>query len=385
MKSFQCFLLLIMLTGFGALQAQMEVKNSTGTTVMSVNANGKLTTEKLRVRGNSPATGKVLYMSDNQGNVDFSEQPQTGEFLKWIGGQRGWVTDTPPTFWNGTVNTGSTIQRSGDVKIGGSGTAMIGKLELPESQSNKTIRTVGNEGLSHRINCWIQNDNHDDVSYGNFGLMSTIKPPVSSLTHFNGAVAGRVEFGGNIMAQGEVGKVQMVPNPDGAHGWLSAVMGTINAGNAQPWMNDQPGGGAAAAVRGYVVGGSHPHVYAGVFEGGITIIEEMASSGGDYAEWIEKEESTQAGDLIGINLDSGKSRKYREGDLFIGVHSKNPAIVGNRIGNNMKDTHCMVALVGQVNVDETQVNISGRIVKTTDGKMVGVLLNNNKVLLMQQM
>ncbi|MBD3383823.1 hypothetical protein GF407_02750 [candidate division KSB1 bacterium] len=386
MKAYQIFSIILVLMVFNSVLAQLEVKNNSGTTVMTVDANGKLTAETLKLNGNSPATGKVLYMDDNSGNVVLSEQPSTGEFLKWNGSQTGWVTDVPPAFWNGTVNTSSVIQRGGDVKIGGSGTTMIGKLDLPESQSKKTIRTVGNKNLSHRTNCWIINNNNDDISLGNFGLMSQVKEPESSIGYFNGAIAGRVEYGGNILAQGEVGKVQMVKSSDEkAHGWLSAVMGTINASNAQPWMDDQPGGGAAAAVRGYVVGGSDPHVYAGVFQGGTTIIEEMASSGGDYAEWIEKEEATKAGDLIGINLDTGKSRKYREGDLFVGIHSENPAVIGNRLKNDMQDTHCLVALVGQVNIDPSQVTIRNRVVRTKDDKMVGVLLNNDKILLKQHL
>ncbi len=386
MKVYRLFVLLFVLAFLNNVLAQLEVKNNSGTTVMTVDANGKLTAETLKLNGHTPATGKVLYMGDNSGNVVLSAQPSTGEFLRWNGGQTGWVTDTPPAFWNGTVNTTSIIQRSGDVKIGGSGTSVIGKLHLPESHSSKSLRTVGNSNLSHRLNCWIQNDNNDDGTRGNFGLMSQSRPPVSTTGYFNGAVAGRVENGSNIMAQGELGKAQIVEGPDeNPHGWVSAVMGTINAGNAQTWMNTHEDGGAAAAVRGHVVGGSHPHAYAGVFEGGKTIIEEMVSPGGDYAEWIEKEESTQAGDLIGINLDSGKARKYREGDLLVGVHSENPAVVGNRLDSDMQDTHSLVALVGQVNVDRSQVSINNRIVKTKDNKTVGVLLNNDKVLLMQQL
>jgi hypothetical protein len=166
-------------------------------------------------------------------------------------------------------------------------------------------------------------------------------------------------------------------------------MGLVNAYRGNEWIGGFNGN--AAAVRGYVSknydvnGDPYDNIYAGIFDGAKTMIQEMVSPGGDYAEWIEKEESTRPGDLIGINLENGKARRYRRGDLLIGIHSENPAIVGNQIDNDMKDTHCMVALVGQVPVDRDQVDISGRIVKTKDGKMVGVLLKNDKVLLVRQM
>lgn len=113
------------------------------------------------------------------------------------------------------------------------------------------------------------------------------------------------------------------------------------------------------------------------------------SSGGwqttdaDYAEWFEKEENTFAGDLIGINLDTGKARKYKTGDKFIGIHSANPGVVGNRTletDEEMGKSSVLVGLLGQLDFDKKQTSIENRIVKTKDGKEIGVLLSSGKVL-----
>jgi hypothetical protein len=104
----------------------------------------------------------------------------------------------------------------------------------------------------------------------------------------------------------------------------------------------------------------------------------------DYAEWFEKEEDTVPGDIIGINLVTGKARKYRPGDKFIGIQASNPGVVGNRIketDEEMTKTHILVSLLGQVDFDRSQVEINGRIVRTKDGKEIGILLSNGKVLI----
>jgi hypothetical protein len=102
----------------------------------------------------------------------------------------------------------------------------------------------------------------------------------------------------------------------------------------------------------------------------------------DYAEWFEKEGEAEVGDIIGINLETGKVRRYRAGDKFLGIYSPNPAFVGNRLGETdeeMAKTHLLVGLLGQMDFSEEQVVIEGRIVKTVDGEEVGILLNNGKV------
>ena len=104
----------------------------------------------------------------------------------------------------------------------------------------------------------------------------------------------------------------------------------------------------------------------------------------DYAEWFEKEESTAPGDIIGINLDTGKVRKYRIGDKFLGIHSANPSFVGNRLEDDekvMERDYTLVSLMGQVEFDYNQVVISKRKAFTPDGQAIGVVLSNKKLLI----
>lgn len=104
----------------------------------------------------------------------------------------------------------------------------------------------------------------------------------------------------------------------------------------------------------------------------------------DYAEWFEKEEDTIPGDIIGINLQTGKVRKYRPGDRFIGIHTTNGAVVGNRLmetDEEMSQNHTLIGLIGQLDFDRTQVVIEGRIVRSKDNKEIGLLLSNGKLFL----
>lgn len=119
--------------------------------------------------------------------------------------------------------------------------------------------------------------------------------------------------------------------------------------------------------------------------GGAAIASEGWHTGNaDYAEWFEKEAETQPGDLIGLNLDTGKVRRYQPGDQFIGIHSAAPGFVGNQTNLSMGEmlrAHTLVGLLGQLDFDPAQVSVVGRRVTTLDGQEVGVLLNNGKVLL----
>ncbi|MBU0503458.1 MAG: hypothetical protein ABH882_05585 [Candidatus Omnitrophota bacterium] len=104
----------------------------------------------------------------------------------------------------------------------------------------------------------------------------------------------------------------------------------------------------------------------------------------DYAEWIEKEEDAEPGDIIGINLETGLARVYRPGDKIIGVSSLKPAIVGNRLeekDEEMSRTHILVGLVGQLDFRKNNVVVENGIVKTKDNKEIGVFLKNGKVLI----
>lgn len=103
-------------------------------------------------------------------------------------------------------------------------------------------------------------------------------------------------------------------------------------------------------------------------------VDNSDASNSDFTEWFEKEEDTYPGCIIGLNLSTGKARKYRSGDVFIGIHVKMPV-------TEMEQTHVPVGLLGQMDFDPDQVIIAGRIVMTKDKKKIGVLLSNGKVLI----
>ncbi len=109
--------------------------------------------------------------------------------------------------------------------------------------------------------------------------------------------------------------------------------------------------------------------------------------GADYAEWFEKDdgELLGPGDVIGLNPSSLKVRKYQPGDPFIGVYSTFPGTVGNRDHHKttaqMRRTHALVGLLGQLPFDRKQASLDGGVVRTKDGKKIGLLLPDGKVLL----
>ena len=102
-----------------------------------------------------------------------------------------------------------------------------------------------------------------------------------------------------------------------------------------------------------------------------------AFSGADYGEYFASEDQLSAGDLVGINIKTGKVRAYQSGDVLIGVVSTKPGVVGNAQAN--KDSHSLVALMGQVPVNQEQVVIENGMVYTHDGLSLGSLLDDGKV------
>ncbi|HOX29842.1 MAG TPA: hypothetical protein P5080_02630 [Candidatus Paceibacterota bacterium] len=102
----------------------------------------------------------------------------------------------------------------------------------------------------------------------------------------------------------------------------------------------------------------------------------------DYAEWFEKEEEIEIGGLVGVNPDTGKARRWRQYDEFLGIRSAKPGLVGNRTRETdieMERDHVLVGLIGQVDFNQNQVVFDGRIAKTEDGTYVGILLNSGKL------
>ena len=105
----------------------------------------------------------------------------------------------------------------------------------------------------------------------------------------------------------------------------------------------------------------------------------------DFAEWFEKEGEIPEAAVIGLNLETGKVRVWQPGDPLIGVQSTNPGFVGNNIDGaetdweKMRETHVLVALIGQVDIKSGTVVEEGRKVSTDDGQFIGWRLANGKV------
>ncbi|MFA5927812.1 MAG: hypothetical protein WC838_00720 [Candidatus Margulisiibacteriota bacterium] len=113
---------------------------------------------------------------------------------------------------------------------------------------------------------------------------------------------------------------------------------------------------------------------------GLRVDGTFLKSGADYAEYFEVEGMVKVGDIAGLNAVSKKVRKYQNGDEYIGIFSSGLGIVGN--GEKMYNSdHAVVGLLGQLEFDRAQVTVDGIVVKTKDGKRIGVLLNNGKVLI----
>ncbi|MFC1540553.1 beta strand repeat-containing protein [Candidatus Margulisiibacteriota bacterium] len=109
------------------------------------------------------------------------------------------------------------------------------------------------------------------------------------------------------------------------------------------------------------------------------------TGGADFAEWFEKEEAVPEGALVGLNLDTGKVRVWRKGDPYVGVQSVNPGFIGNGIGgadsqdDELRKTHVLVALIGQVLIKHGEIIEQDRKVTTADGQFVGWKLADGRV------
>ncbi|MBI4802504.1 MAG: hypothetical protein HY796_08280, partial [Elusimicrobia bacterium] len=107
------------------------------------------------------------------------------------------------------------------------------------------------------------------------------------------------------------------------------------------------------------------------------------TGGADYAEWFEKESPIKSGDVVGLDVKTGKVRKYAVGDALVGICSPNPGFTGNapmgKSDEEMNQTYSLVGLVGQLSVDKEQVSVVDGTVFTIDKKKLGYLLANGKI------
>jgi hypothetical protein len=97
----------------------------------------------------------------------------------------------------------------------------------------------------------------------------------------------------------------------------------------------------------------------------------------DYAEYFSASEPMQSGDIVGLDMNSGKVRKYQDGDTLLGVVSTAPGVVGNSKVD--KDSHVLVALMGQVPFNEEQTEVRSGLVYTHDQVLIGSQLSDGNV------
>ncbi len=280
-------------------------------------------------------------------------------------------------YWQRNSGALAPATLSDDVGIGT--TAPDARLQAMDLGNIIEVQGMTGDLVNHSFGIFSENTVNSTESNGKFAIMGfTDSPNTTDAGYFNAGVAGRAydSEGTSIMVQGALGKSQTVS--EGV--WASGVSGNINAENTTEYISQ---GGIGAAVHARVINNSDfANIWAGYFYGAKSYFSHTVTMpGADYAEWFEKEETTAAGDVIGINLDTGRARQYQPGDEYVGVHSENPGIAGNSIDHEMSDDHVLVSLLGQVNVDPAQIKILDGIVYTLDDKKIGIELSSGKVLL----
>lgn len=107
---------------------------------------------------------------------------------------------------------------------------------------------------------------------------------------------------------------------------------------------------------GYLVGGSGKAAY-------LPVVDELAP-----------------GDIAGMNPNTGEIGKFQNGDVFIGIVTKQAGFVENYSKDREKDSSfALISSKGQLEADLSQVIIQGRLVSTPDGQQIGILLKSGKI------
>ena len=68
---------------------------------------------------------------------------------------------------------------------------------------------------------------------------------------------------------------------------------------------------------------------------GTIYAETTVLSGSDYAEYFVTEEALKPGEVVGLNTKNGKVRRYRVGDILLGIISTSPGVVGNSFADKV--------------------------------------------------
>ncbi|HAI98791.1 TPA: hypothetical protein DCL30_04630 [Candidatus Peribacteria bacterium] len=212
-----------------------------------------------------------------------------------------------------------------------------------------------------------------DQIRGNTIITGYDSPRMQHYTQVNAPLSGPIRLMGNVGVGTEAPETKLEVT-----GTMSGKSLQVTGTGAAPLIfTDQTTGrvGIGTTAPGYVLDVQHTTEKINSKNGYLT-------DGADYAEYFDNEEFVPIGSLVGMNVETGKVRRYRSGDEFIGIASDGKGYIGNGNAQVEHDPHyTLVGLLGQLTFRPEQVAIEGRTVSTKDGKSIGLLLQNGKVLL----
>ena len=121
------------------------------------------------------------------------------------------------------------------------------------------------------------------------------------------------------------------------------------------------------------------------FPGILTASRVVNTQYNDYAEFFERGEETEAGDIIALDLSSDEERYVKatpKNRVIVGIHSDEYAhIIGGEKGKTLEENlknFIPVALAGRVHVKVSGVVYKGdRIVISNGMPGIGIALTNN--------
>jgi len=280
----------------------------------------------------------------------------TGMYSTILGGNKMTITSNNSIAFNGSSSTAYTLNRSSvasfmAVSMGVGTTNPKSTLEVVarSAEAPLAVRTSTSGAVVMQVSAdgWLRADK------------MALGAPNTALTQFH--------------LQGAPAAAPMLVNTGAATqpSIFVSSSGKVGIGTAVPHSRLMISGGALCVATGtgtQCVGKDTPgNIYASA----------SVLQGADYAEYFAKEGTLLAGDVVGINPLTGKVRQYQKGDTLLGVVSTEPGIVGN--ADRDDENHVLVALMGQVPVNEGQVVDADGAVYTQDGQKLGSKLSDGRV------
>lgn len=103
--------------------------------------------------------------------------------------------------------------------------------------------------------------------------------------------------------------------------------------------------------------------------------------GSGKASYLPVNDQLTEGDILGMDPNTGHMRKFKSGDIYMGIVVEEAGFVENYSKGIEDDgNYALVVNKGQVSVDMSQVQQNGRII-SVDGQDIGVKMANGKIFL----